>query len=89
MLLLPNTGLNDAVAVAETLRQSVAEYIFTLESGEPLRLTVSQGVALDADGSQSFSQLTDTADKLLYQAKQLGRNRVESRLAPGSEAGAV
>ncbi|WP_037474118.1 GGDEF domain-containing protein [Shewanella sp. 38A_GOM-205m] len=89
MLLLPNTGLNDAVAVAETLRQSVAEHIFTLESGEPLRLTVSQGVALDADGSQSFSQLTDTADKLLYQAKQLGRNRVESRLAPGSEAAAV
>lgn len=89
MLLLPNTGLNDAVAVAETLRQSVAEHIFTLESGEPLRLTVSQGVALDADGSQSFSQLTDTADKLLYQAKQLGRNRVESRLVPGSEAAAV
>ncbi len=37
MLLLPNTGLNDAVAVAENLRQSVAEHIFTLESGEPLR----------------------------------------------------
>ncbi|BCV50963.1 GGDEF domain-containing protein [Shewanella algae] len=89
MLLLPDTGLNDAVAVAETLRQSVAEHIFTLTDGEPLRLTVSQGVALDADGSQSFSQLTDTADKLLYQAKQLGRNRVESRLAPGSEAAAV
>ncbi|MDL2194915.1 GGDEF domain-containing protein [Shewanella algae] len=89
MLLLPNTGLNDAVAVADNLRQSVAKHIFTLESGEPLRLTVSQGVALDADGSQSFSQLTDTADKLLYQAKQLGRNRVESRLAPGSEAAAV
>lgn len=89
MLLLPNTGLNDAVAIAETLRQRVAEHIFTLENGEPLRLTVSQGLALDADGCQSFSQLTDTADKLLYQAKQLGRNRVESRLAPGSEVGAV
>jgi PleD family two-component response regulator len=67
----------------------VAEHIFTLENGEPLRLTVSQGVALDADGCQSFSQLADIADKLLYQAKQLGRNRVESELAQDSEANAV
>lgn len=71
VLLLPNTGENEARKVAERTRKAVANHPWTLRP-----VTISLGIAtLDQDAS-SPSQLVDQADKALYISKNHGRNRV-------------
>jgi len=69
-LLLPNTTLEAAFAIAEAVRQRVAE------SGEG-ELTVSAGVAvaLTTHDASSVHALLVAADAALYAAKSSGRNR--------------
>lgn len=72
VLLLPNSSLQAATDVAERLRASIeAAEIVTVG-----HITVSLGVALWQPGGDSVSVVLERADKLLYQAKQGGRNRV-------------
>jgi len=47
-----------------------------LDSGESIELTVSVGVAGFPGDANEPSSLVDAADRALYQAKRLGRNRV-------------
>jgi diguanylate cyclase (GGDEF)-like protein len=81
VVLLPETGLDDAVNVAERIRTSIADKPFPLVQGER-RVTVSIGVArLDVAASDqvihaSAQQMLTEADAALYQAKHEGRNRV-------------
>jgi len=76
LLVLPETGLKGAAALADRIRSEIGETVgrqLGLERG----LTASFGVAacpLHWDGSDS---LVDHADSALYRAKSLGRNRVE------------
>jgi diguanylate cyclase (GGDEF)-like protein len=74
-VLLPETAIEEARALAERLREAVA--VADFEAGdETLRLTVSAGIAvLDADRA-SRSELMRAADRALYRAKDAGRNRV-------------
>lgn len=77
IVVLPNTSLDGAVQVAETIRRKIAE---TPVQGEDtsVHLTLSIGVACTIPtelGNQE--QLLHQADQGLYQAKQRGRNRVE------------
>jgi len=44
--------------------------------GRPIRVTLSQGVALCEDCGDAMDPLLGRADAALYQAKQQGRNRV-------------
>jgi diguanylate cyclase (GGDEF)-like protein len=61
---------------AERLRQTLAEVaVPTGHAPEPLRVTVSVGVAALSDG-ESLDELLARADKSLYEAKRAGRNRV-------------
>lgn len=71
-LLLPDTSLEGARTVAESLRASVAAETFG--SGLP-RLTVSAG-GTRFDPDESPKAAFRRADQALYQAKQSGRNRV-------------
>ncbi|NRD72433.1 GGDEF domain-containing protein [Shewanella sp. VB17] len=75
MILLPNTYLQQAVEVAEDLRIKISHLHFTSQQGTPFSITASFGVAV-ADKQQSFSELSNQADELLYIAKNGGRNRV-------------
>jgi diguanylate cyclase (GGDEF)-like protein len=70
-LLLPNTTLDAAFAIAESVRESVAS-----EAREP-ELTISAGVAAAiASGDALTTQtLLVWADAALYTAKRSGRNR--------------
>ena len=76
-ILLPETGIAGASAVAERLRQSLAELCLRLGEGdEEVRVTASFGVAELTDG-QSVDGLLRAADSALYRAKGQGKNRVE------------
>jgi diguanylate cyclase (GGDEF)-like protein len=78
-VLLPETGLDDAAILAESVRRNVAELGIThAGSGVAPHLTVSLGVsaALAWPSLRVPAQLADTADRMLYRSKQAGRNRV-------------
>jgi diguanylate cyclase (GGDEF)-like protein len=78
VILLPETGRDDAQQVAEKLRQTIAESTLatTFRPGGTLELTVSAGVAAYPSDCGSGEELILKADKALYFAKQHGRNRV-------------
>ena len=77
VILLPDTDLEGAVVFAERLRKRVEEHDFA-EGGDPLRITVSVGVAAASvkGGVTEPESLTAKADEALYRAKNDGRNRV-------------
>ncbi|GCL63179.1 sensor domain-containing diguanylate cyclase [Pseudaquabacterium pictum] len=76
LVLLPGTNLDGARAAAWRLCQAVADRE-VLVDGVPIRCTMSAGVAaMDAE-VDGLDALIKRADLALYQAKALGRNRVE------------
>jgi two-component system cell cycle response regulator len=78
VLVLVETGHEEAAAVAERLRESVAEHQFRFEA-TPVRLTISIGVSTTAgDPPVGPADLIKLADERLYQAKRTGRNKVVS-----------
>ncbi|WGI23845.1 GGDEF domain-containing protein [Halomonas alkaliantarctica] len=80
-LLMPNTNTHDALQVADRLRREIEAN--TLSGIDLLaNPTISIGVTTCHGGSLTFEQLYSFADKALYQAKALGRNRAESLLPP-------
>ena len=80
LVVLPDTGAEGALAVAELVRRRVAASRLPLGEGETLQLTVSVGVAT-LQSEESIAHLIDRADRALYQAKHQGRNRVCSLAA--------
>lgn len=75
-LLLPETGIDAAVVVAERLRQAVARYPVDLGAPEQgFHFTVSVGVA-QLRASDGAGELIQRADRALYAAKAAGRNGV-------------
>lgn len=75
-VILPKTDSRRGLAVAERLRQSIAEYNAFIANGKPLRITVSIGLARFPGDADSETKLISAADKALYAAKKSGRNRV-------------
>lgn len=76
VIVLPNTGMLEAVAVAERIRSAIAELTIKVATGI-INPTASFGVDIfDASSAASPEQLIHQADSFLYQAKESGRNRV-------------
>jgi diguanylate cyclase (GGDEF)-like protein len=74
-LLLPETLLSNAAALAERLRTAVARMPLTgIAAG--IGTTVSVGVATVDQTMTEFSNLMSAADRALYEAKRAGRNQV-------------
>ncbi len=74
-IILPETSLDGAAALAETLRQKVAEHLFVFQA-DSIKVTISVGAALLMDTDRTANELIKRADERLYVAKNSGRNRV-------------
>ena len=76
VLLLPDTGLEQAVIVAEKLRMNMEQSCIDSNQGQ-LQITISLGVsAMEKNSLRNPKDLLILADKALYQAKREGTNRV-------------
>ena len=76
-ILLPETPPEQATEIAERIRRAVAERRFDVEtSSEPIRATVSIGVAAFPRDGVDSNELIHQADLAVYRAKLQGRNRV-------------
>jgi diguanylate cyclase (GGDEF)-like protein/PAS domain S-box-containing protein len=76
-MLFPDTSIEMARRVAERIRKAVAAASVTTPDGDTIRVTISIGLAaLAPDGVPE--EAVAAADAALYQAKNLGRNRVEA-----------
>src|SRR3954470_2195738 len=76
-ILLPETSPEKAMEIAERIRRAVAEREFEVETAaEPIRATVSIGVAGFPKDGVDANELIHQADLAVYRAKLQGRNRV-------------
>jgi diguanylate cyclase (GGDEF)-like protein len=74
-IILPNTSTQEAVFIAERIRQNVAMYAFTVEGGLG-HLTISIGVATFPDDAEAKELLITSADYAMYESKKLSGNTV-------------
>ncbi len=84
LLVLPETRMDGGLAVADKLRGQVERLTVPMDDGTRVDPRISIGLAelqdLDPDsegGSDALLRLIENADRALYRAKDLGRNRVE------------
>ncbi|MCZ8252796.1 MAG: GGDEF domain-containing protein [Hylemonella sp.] len=78
IVLLPDTDAAGATVLAEDLRLAVMQHRCLDPQGQPLPLTVSIGLhAQPRPTGAQRDELLAAADQAMYQAKRLGRNRVE------------
>jgi len=76
-VLLPETPPDMALEIAERIRRRVAATAFEVEtSSEPIRATISCGVAGYPKDGTDVNELIHQADLAVYRAKLQGRNRV-------------
>ena len=75
LVILPGYDSEDAAAMADRLRETLAKTDMS-EIAPGLRVTSSFGVASLVDCSDDFSELLRHADRRLYRAKDVGRNKV-------------
>ncbi|UJF20702.1 GGDEF domain-containing protein [Shewanella sp. OMA3-2] len=73
LFILDNTNKITAFDVAERIRCAVAQHLFSLEE-EDIRITISIGIE-EYHSQLTLDQLINHADRYLYEAKKLGRNR--------------
>ena len=82
VLLLPETPLQEAVQIADRLRQSIADLSVPIcpANGDfppvKIHITVSIGVAVALPGIRNLADLLERADHAMYRGKDFGRNRV-------------
>ncbi len=79
VVVLPETDLEGARAVAERIRRSVEALSFIGGDGIPsVRKTISVGVASYPRNATTQGKLIETADHAMYVSKRSGKNRVVS-----------
>lgn len=78
-ILLPQTTLQEATAIAERIRRRVMRMRFPHGKSQPLgAVTVSIGLSSFTEGVETPEAVIEVADRALYLAKHQGKNRVET-----------
>ena len=78
-IILPNTNENEALILANRLRNVIEETKFYGEENQPKGvLTASMGVSVYPDKAKTDIELIKSADDALYRAKFFNKNRVET-----------
>lgn len=75
VILLESCGQDEAVRIAESIRQRIGELTFYGGEAGQFQITASFGVAAWHVG-ESLQSLMSRADQAMYQAKRSGRNKV-------------
>lgn len=81
---LRSVSCDKAIDIAERIR-SATESLEIVVNGEAVKITVSIGIAPCLDGEETVDQALRRADRLLYDAKMNGRNRVAYTVSPSSD----
>ena len=77
-ILLPQTALAEAGTIAERIRHRVNSTHYPHGKSQPLgRVTISVGVSTFSQMVNASETIIAAADRALYQAKSLGKDRVE------------
>ncbi len=76
VLVLPETDVDAAAGLVESLRRVVAGVEIDLDGGDSVRVTMSAGVTGGVGGQLRLDRLVQEADSALYAAKALGRDQV-------------
>ncbi len=80
-LILPETGLEGGAVVAEKVREAVESLAFTPpgdENADPVRVTISIGLASFPGYGENAKEIVQRADQALYHVKLQGGNKVFS-----------
>lgn len=78
-ILLPQTPINEAAAIAERIRRKIAENQYPHGQNQPLGfVTVSIGISTLSKHVDTTVAVIAAADRALYNAKSKGKNRIES-----------
>ncbi|MGE0479156.1 MAG: diguanylate cyclase [Phycisphaerae bacterium] len=75
LILLPASDLNQAAAAAERVRRAIQARLIDVGAAS-LEVTASVGVAQRGPHCATPDELVCTADRMLYHAKEAGRNQV-------------
>lgn len=75
---LPSVSLEQAVAIAERVRQAVFDLNLPNRQAPAGRVTISVGAATVSTHAATSRELVEAADAALYTAKRSGRNRVSA-----------
>ncbi len=75
-VLLENCPMQEAIGIADKLRQCIADFRFVGE-GKAFSIGASIGVVQVADGMLNLTDILSAADAACYTAKEKGRNRVQ------------
>lgn len=90
IVLLPNTGVEEAGQTAERMRTSIANLSFDA-GGSGVSTTASIGYATYPDTAREVDLLVAQADHAMYASKNAGRNRVSgvplAETSPEAQAG--
>jgi two-component system, cell cycle response regulator len=82
VVIMPDTAVGDAMAIAERLRASIEESPFVIGlARDRLEVTCSVGVAVATLNELDGETLLKRADEALYEAKRTGRNKVITQAA--------
>lgn len=74
-LIFVDKTLNEIHHIVENIRQIVESEVFVTDTGQPIKATISLGVAQKRSSINNLDNLLQEADNALYEAKNEGRNK--------------
>jgi diguanylate cyclase (GGDEF)-like protein len=86
VIVLPETGIDEAVQVADRIRAKIEQHQFTGGRRLKISLTASFGIAVFPEHALSPQQLIDRADTAMYGAKAADKNCIRVFAGPSDAA---